>query len=558
MPAVDVAPARPEMDVLTQMIEDISGELALQPLLERIVERACRLIGADDGLIGLYDPQRDVVRTAATYRIPTGLIPIGTEAPRGRGLTGLVLERDAPVHCRYGDLPVPITGPVSDNDVIGMPIRAEGRLIGVFSVCAKSPRKMNDEAEELLRQFARHAAVAIVNARRYADEQRRAARFALIARIGTIITSAPDVDSLLQRVADAIHELLYFQNVDIPMIEPTDPATLVIRIRGGDFKRRIRHVDRLKIGQGIMGTAAAERRSQLVNDVAADPRYVTPPGFSGSRAELAVPILHGEELLGVLNVEGDHHFDDLDRISLEIVAEHLGLAIVNARLIDDNKQLAVLQERQRLARDLHDNVTQILSSMNLITRSLADAWRADPAEGERRAVRLGELARLAFAELHAMMRELKPDAEAENASHASPQLSERMRRLLFAMVPPEVRLELQTGGCPPQQAAHEEALLRVCQEAVSNAIHHAAPSRVRVTMVATATDIRLSVWDDGRGIDGGGSYDNAPRGSASRGMGFSNMQQRLAELGGSLRILRRRPRGTKIEANLPRFDRTKE
>ncbi len=539
--------SQPKVDLLTQMIEDISGELALNPLLERIVERACCLIGADDGLIGLYDADRDVMRTAATYHIPSESIAVGSECRRGYGLMGLVLERDAPVHCRYGDLPFPITDPTSKNDVIGMPIRGDGRIIGVISICAKSPRKMGKDAEYRLELFARHAAVAIGNARRYSDEQRRAARFALISRIAAIIASAPELDALLQRTADAIHELLHYENVDIPLIEAGDPNTLVIRIRGGDFKRRIRGIDRLPISQGIMGQVASERQSQLVNDVTGHPRYVAPPGLPESRAELAVPIIHGDELLGVLNVEGGHVFDDLDRTSLEIVAEHLGLAIVNSRLVEYGKQLAVLQERQKLARDLHDNVTQILSSMSLITQSISEAWRSDAAEGERRVARLGELARLAFGELQAMQRELMPRRADDRCLRlASLRLPERMHRLLYAMVPPEVRLELKTGGYPAQSEASEEAMLRVCQEAVSNAIRHAAPTRINVSISATASDLRLTVSDDGRGFDE----------TFTRGMGLSNMHHRLTELGGRLRILRRKPHGALIVALLPRSDRS--
>ena len=103
-----------------------------------------------------------------------------------------------------------------------------------------------------------------------------------------------------------------------------------------------------------------------MNDVTADPRYVTPPGVPGARAELAVPMIYGDEVLGVINVEGDQPFDELDRMSLGIVAEHLAVAIHNARLNEQSQRLAVLEERQRLARELHDNVTQILSSISLM------------------------------------------------------------------------------------------------------------------------------------------------------------------------------------------------
>ena len=110
------------------------------------------------------------------------------------------------------------------------------------------------------------------------------------------------------------------------------PDTLVVRIRGGYYQRTIHTVDRLPIAAGIMGAAVRERATQLVNDVRADPRYVCPPNVAPAQAELAVPICSAERVLGVLNVEGNRRFDDLDRRSLEIIADYLAVAIENARL----------------------------------------------------------------------------------------------------------------------------------------------------------------------------------------------------------------------------------
>src|SRR5687767_4783471 len=96
---------REQFELLSHMIEDISGELALEPLLTRLVERACHLIGADDGLIGLYAPERDVIRVAASHNLPAHRL--AKELPRGHGLTGRVLELDASVRGYYHDLPRP-------------------------------------------------------------------------------------------------------------------------------------------------------------------------------------------------------------------------------------------------------------------------------------------------------------------------------------------------------------------------------------------------------------------------------------------------------------------
>ncbi|MFA6984755.1 MAG: GAF domain-containing protein [Arenimonas sp.] len=540
--------------LLWQVVEDISGDLALEPLLNRIAARACTLIGAADCTIGLYDRKLDCIRTVAVFNIVEA--QPGAPLPRGWGLMGRVLELGAPVHIRYGDLPHPVRTADNDMDVIGMPIRTGGELIGVLSMGASPPTKFSATAREFLEHFARYAAFAIDNAKRHVLEQRRSARFSLIVRVAGIIASHPCTGTMLPLAADAIHELLGYTNVDIPLIDVDDPCTLVIRFRGGDHRRLIQHEDRLPIDCGIMGAAVRERRAQMVNDVASDPRYINPPGVTEPLAELAVPILFGDEVLGVLNVEGHQAFDDLDLQSLEVIAEHLALAIQGARLADRSRQLALLEERQRLARNLHDNVTQILASINMISQSLTNSWQKDPEEGARRAARLSQLAQLGFTELRALLRELTPDessgsrgiqlpADAANSLPGRQGLASTAEHLVAAMLPSHIAQHTDFSGYRPQVPECEEALLRICQEAASNAIRHANASFLEIQGGVDADHVWIRISDDGLGF----SAHNPP------GMGVFNMWQRVLSLGGLFQIAARSPRGTRIEARLPRRDR---
>jgi len=162
----------PQLDVdqfesLRRVVEDIASGMQLEPLLTRILERACALIGADDGTIGLYVPERDVIRTAAAYRMPVR--ELGTEMRRGRGLAGAVLERDQAVVARYGDLAQISLDELADNHVIGMPVRMRGCLIGFFGVGVWPPQRFAERDIAILEQFAQHAAIAIDLAQSYGD-----------------------------------------------------------------------------------------------------------------------------------------------------------------------------------------------------------------------------------------------------------------------------------------------------------------------------------------------------------------------------------------------------
>src|SRR4051794_36063883 len=125
-----------EAETLCQVVEEISSELELRPLLTRIVAHACELLGADDGSIGLYDPARKTIRMEAIYHMP--LREQGAELPANVGLAGRVLASGEPVLLdRYGDLPDVPLPELAENAVIGVPIRSHGHLVGFFGIGAK-------------------------------------------------------------------------------------------------------------------------------------------------------------------------------------------------------------------------------------------------------------------------------------------------------------------------------------------------------------------------------------------------------------------------------------
>jgi signal transduction histidine kinase len=395
-------------------------------------------------------------------------------------------------------------------------------------------------------------------------------RLALVARIGQLITSELEIEELLQRAADLIHHELHFPNVDLPLIDPADPQTLVVRVRGGQFKERIRHEDRLPVASGVMGAAVRERLTQRVDDVASDPRYVVPPSGLTVRAEVAVPILLGEQVLGVLNVEGPEVFDDADVTALESVAGFLAIAIRNARLTQRAQELAVLEERQRLARELHDSVTQLIFSAKLIAESLVPAFRRDAAEGEKRMNRLAELLSAALGEMRALLKELRPAEEQRILTLPSGEFplpaAIKVRRDGLAAVLAERVAELQRDGLKASldtrtwrrlPAEREETLLKVALELIANAVKHARPRRLTVRLATAAAGAELEVADDGSGFDVRATLERVERRSErGGGMGLLALRERVRELGGALRFESEPGRGTRARVALPPFDGT--
>jgi signal transduction histidine kinase len=566
--AADIDALIRKQESLLAFIEAISSELELRPLLSRILRYACELIGADNGTIGLVDNERDVVRTEALYNMPAS--EMGAEMPAGVGLAGEVLARGGPVVlARYGDVERPTQLGLLENAVIGMPIAARGRMIGFFGIGASAshdaggtlqrPSPFTPEEVATLAIFARHAAVAIENARRYTREQERTERLALIARIGQIITADLRLADLLERAADAIHELLGYPNVAIALVESGDPPILVLRTVGGHYKDIVKGEYRIPVDRGIMGAAVRERCSQLVNDVASDPRHLPTPGAVGITAELALPILLGERVLGVLNVESGEPFSEEDAASLQIIADQLAVAIENARLYERAQRVAVLEERQRLARDLHDSVTQHIFGMVLIGESLGTAWRRDPTEGENRVTRLVDLSRAALAEMRALLAELRPDSEELAASTERSGLG-RLRRTGLAaslaslareLAAESPRVSVDATDYRPQPLQTEEALYRIAQEALNNVMKHAAAEHASITVRTTNGETVLEITDNGVGFRSGRRKLERRGAALSGGLGLSTMRERAEERGGTLRLDSVPGQGTRVVVQIP-------
>jgi Signal transduction histidine kinase len=222
-----------------------------------------------------------------------------------------------------------------------------------------------------------------------------------------------------------------------------------------------------------MGEAARTRQMVLVNDVASDPRYLPTPGGAAA-CELAVPILLGDRVLGVVNVERDDPFREEDAAIVGIIADQLAVAIENARLYASAQRVAVLEERQRLARELHDAVTQHLSSIALIAQTLGPAYARGAEEGEGRARRLVELSQVALDEMRVLLAELRPRGR-YTAEHEAPAGSARSRlrhhglaealSLLAAEVSCDaLPVDAELAGYRPRPLAQEEALYRIAQE----------------------------------------------------------------------------------------------
>jgi signal transduction histidine kinase len=327
---------------LRAVIEVMSSELELPTLLTTIVRHACELLQADRGTIGLVIKEKNVIRTEAAFDMPEG--ELGLEMPEGVGIAGQVLKTKMPlVLNRYGNVAKPLYDGMLEDAVIGMPIFWRGEMIGFFGIGAKPPRQFSQEDVDTLALLARHAAIAIHNARTFENEKRRVERMTALSRIGQLITGSLSLETILQTTLEAIHEQLHYANVAFLLTDLKDPDTLVLQARSGLYKKVGGY--RQSIHDGIIGAAARSKKPLLVPDVSKDSRYLPIPN-TRVQSELALPLVVGDKLLGVLNIETETQLLGDDIPGLEIIATQLGIAVENARLFSETQK--ALDETQLL------------------------------------------------------------------------------------------------------------------------------------------------------------------------------------------------------------------
>ncbi|MGI8696207.1 MAG: GAF domain-containing sensor histidine kinase, partial [Mycobacteriales bacterium] len=290
---------------------------------------------------------------------------------------------------------------------------------------------------------------------------------------------------------------------------------------------------------GLLGVLLREPRSVRLADVRRDPRFVGwPAAHPDMGAFLGVPVIAGGEILAELYLADKStgaEFTLADQSLVETIAAHAALAIANAQRLDRSRELAAAQERARLARDLHDSVTQTLFGLTLASASMR-ALAADAGPGLREQIdRVGAIGSSALEQMRDLVETLRPgDVDRDDLPTA---LRKRIALVRRSHAVP-IRFTVDGTSSVPPAIAHE--LQNIAGEAIANAVNHAAASGVDVTLQLTDELVRLTVADDGTGFDVPATR------RTSRRLGLTSMAERSALIGGRLTIDSAPGRGTRV------------
>jgi signal transduction histidine kinase len=298
---------------------------------------------------------------------------------------------------------------------------------------------------------------------------------------------------------------------------------------------------------GLLGAMLETPYSFRTPDIHEHPRFRGwwPSAHPDMRSFLGVPIVAPEGVMGAFYLtekEGAADFDEADQEVIELLAAHAAIAITNARLYERSRELSILAERNRLALELHDAVSQKLFSLVLAAESAGTLLdrEGDAAAARQQIAKVQESARRALDELRSLIFELRPpDLERDGLCGALRKHVEVVGQL----EPGTIELDLEADVEPDPARARE--ILRIAQEALQNALRHASADHVTVRLGRDNGDVVLEVRDDGVGFDPGAAE------LRSRRLGLTSMEERAQRLGGQLSVDSAPGRGTTVRLEAP-------
>jgi two-component system, NarL family, sensor histidine kinase DevS len=525
----------------------ITSELSLDALLQRLVEAASELTGARYAALGVIDRSGSELERFLTTGIDAETHAAIGDLPRGRGILGVLIREDAPLRLHnLGDDPRSVGFPPNHPQMstfLGVPVHLRGVAYGNLYLTEKaSGEDFTDEDQELVELLASQAAVAIENARLYEAATGWSKQLESLNEVGNALATETDLDRLLDLVARRLRELLDARLVTV-LLPSGDDGLRFAAVAGERTHLAGATITRSTSKSGrVLERGRSERADSVLDDPDVDHEAMR---LIGARSGLWVPLLVRGRAIGVLaahdKLGSDVRFRDTDLRLAETFGARAALAVdLSERIAQDSFRRVVEAqelERRRLARELHDETGQALTSILLGLKALEERM-ADPAS-RAAAEELRELVVSTLQDVRRLAVELRPSALDDFGLVAA------LERLTASFTEQTgISVDFQTALADerlPEEV--ETALYRIVQESLTNVVKHARARRVSILLARKGGTVKAVVEDDGRGFE--------PARQTGDGYGLVGMRERLALLGGRLQVESGRDAGTTIAAEVP-------
>jgi signal transduction histidine kinase len=523
----------------------VTSELSLDALLRRIVEVAAELTGARYAALGVIDASGSELEQFITHGIGDDLRAEIGDLPRGRGILGVLIREAKPLRLRdLAEDPRSVGFPPGHppmRSFLGVPIMLRGVAYGNLYLTEKQGSEdFTDEDQELVTLLAGQAAVAIENARLYEASTRWSRQLQSLNEVGNALATETDLDKLLDLIVRRLRELLDARVVALALPSGSEELRFAAVAGADDLLGT-----RISRSESKSGKVLERRRSERIDSVIDDPEvHQEISRRLAARTGMWVPLIGREAAIGVLEIhdkEGpDARFSHDDFRLAEAFATRAAVAVELSHRVARDAVRRVVEaqelERTRLARELHDETGQALTSILLGLKPLEEALAGHPARAALAELR--EHVVSALQDVRRLAVELRPAVLDDYG------LVPAIERLVDAFAEQDVRVDFHSAlGETRLPSDVETALYRVVQESLTNIVKHANAKHISVSLARRESGVAAVIEDDGAGFD--------QRAVREGGVGLLGMRERLALLDGRLEIESRPGAGTTVVAEVP-------
>jgi signal transduction histidine kinase len=528
----------------------LNAELSLDSLLQKLVETAAALTGAQYAALGVIDETGGELERFVTTGIDDAQHAAIGNLPRGRGILG-VLIRDATALRldKLGDDPRAVGFPAHHPPMatfLGVPVMLRGIAYGNLYLTEKAGgAPFTNEDEEIVELLAAQAAVAIENARLYQSAKRWSRQLESLHEVMRSLVEELELDTLLELVCARLRELIgaRLALVALPVTAGGDLRIAAVDAEDGAGATLAGYY--LSRAHSKSGRVLERRLSARVDSVLEDPEVDQEEARRiGARTGLYVPLVVRGQSIGVIAVHDklgpDARFSEEDLRLAEIFGARAAVAVSLSERVARDMLRRVVEaqeiERRRLARELHDETGQALTSILLGVKAIRAS--ATPAEAERAEADVRAQIVQALQDVRALAVELRPSALDDFGLVAA---LERLAETFQSRSGLETVVQANVEGRLPAEL--ETVLYRVVQEALTNILKHAGAEHVSIVVRTRDGVVAATIDDDGRGF----AQDDVREGA----LGLLGMRERLALVGGTLEVESSRESGTTIAAEVP-------
>jgi two-component system, NarL family, sensor histidine kinase DevS len=533
---------------------DLIQDSSLDSLLERIASIARKEAGAQYAAVGVLDEKGGLEKF-----IPIGMsdaeIKKMVHPPVGKGLIGVLMRGEGPVRIpNMADDPrssgFPQHHPLMTS-FLGVPIGAAGLQLGQIYLTNKiGADEFSPEDQQVIETLAAYAAIAISNVRLYQELTRRdqvltqrSENLALLNDLASTLASSSDVDQILDKALTQMMEYLHLELGEI-FLREDESKVLKLVLHRSDVIGSLWVRKEFHIGEGMVGQVAKAGQPKLF-DLTTTPGDGLDPAVKEScfNQIACFPLPGRSGVIGVLVIANCHPgpLTEQEIQLLSSIGSWVGMAVENVHLSQQQRRLAVLEERERIGMDLHDGIIQSIYAVGLTLDHARLLMAEDPEAARQRILQATTDLNSTIRDIRTYILDLRP-RQLYNES-----LMQGVQRLVSefrANTLVDVNLQGPADNLAGLADAQAIALFHICQEALANIAKHGRARHVEVSLWKTADRVLLEVSDDGRGFD-------ASQIKLTLGHGLANMQTRVHNVGGEVEISSEPGKGAAVLAWVP-------